>query len=726
MKQLLFSVLLLSATPVFAQQSDTTLPAATSLKAVVVSSKKPLIEQQIDKTVINVQNDISAAGSTAFDLLQKAPGIRIQADDVIQMSGKAGVNVMIDGRPTQMSAKDLALFLRGLPGSSIDKIEIISNPSARFDAQGNAGIINIRLRKNKIKGTNGSVGIGYTQNVHYRSNASANINHRSGKLNAFANLSVNNNLQYTNGYINRVINENGKTQFFNNTTIDQDRNTAFNIRTGADYYLNKMSSFGVLFTSDGNHNPFRTPGQTLISSGSGVDSILNTQNNNLFNNRRYNGNLNYHFEDSLGYEWNIDADATWFGNSNATDIATNYLSNFSSAVRSNLQQLDVATDIRILAFKVDRVQPFKLLNGKIESGFKFSDVSTSNNLDASWKSNGWMQADTGRSNLFHYHEQVAAGYLSFKGSYKKWEYQLGLRAEFSAVNGESVDLRKIQLNNPDTSYLNLFPSAFVAYALNDKHQLALSFSRRINRPDYQSLNPFEFIYDAYTYEKGNPYLRPQYSQLIELKYSYKYALQLALGYQHTGDYSQSISIQEGQITSATTSNIGTLDNLYFNLGTPIPINKWWSGYANITGFFNHYKGQLPAGKLDQQSLGWNFYVQQDVQLKKGWSAQLSCWFNAATTEAIYAMGAIASVDVAVKKEIVKQKGSIRLMVNDLFNTQRYLQTVQFGNMQFEYQRKWESRGIRIQFNWKFGKTSYSARERETNADGDRIKIKNSQ
>ena len=254
--------------------------------------------------------------------------------------------------------------------------------------------------------------------------------------------------------------------------------------------------------------------------------------------------------------------------------------------------------------------------------------------------------------------------------------------------------------------------------------LAVSYSKRINRPDYQLLNPFETIYDIYTSEKGNPYLKPQYTNNIELKYTYRYAFNASIGYNHTKDYSTSITQQTGQQTQATTANTGSLDNAYLTLSCPLPIAKWWQGYVNITGFLNHYKGVLPNGILDQKTLGLNYYIQQNFTIGKGWSTQLSSWFNSGTTEAIYKTGALGSLDWGLKKNILKEKGSIRLSVTDIFNTQQWKQTVQFANMDFSYRRKWESRGIRLQFSWSFGKSKFQARERETNQDANRIKEKN--
>jgi iron complex outermembrane recepter protein len=726
MQKIITIIICLFSLHAMAQQTktDTSFNKTQKLTDVVVKSKKPFIEQQIDKTVINVQADMSAVGSSAFDMLQKAPGISITSEDVINMSGKAGVNVMIDGRPTQMGSKELAAFLRSMPASTIDKIELITNPSARFDAQGNAGIINIRLKKNKIKGTNGNISLGYTQQQHYRSNGAASINHRSGKINAFANVSIDNNLQHTTGFINRNVTVGSAVKNFNNTTVDIDRNVNANIRTGVDFYLNRKNTFGVLFNTNANRNPFNTPGITNISSNGILDSSLVTTNDNLYKNKRYNSNVNYKYEDTIGNELNIDADYTFFKNTNITNLGTNYLDKLNSKYNASANDLDVATTINIYAIKADYAKQLKKQQAKIETGVKLSSVTTSNNLFATSLAGTGMIADTGRSNMFTYKENVYAAYANFSQRIKKFEYQICLRAENSVVKGSSVDLRNATVKNPDTNYVNLFPSAFVSYKINEKNMFAVSYSKRINRPDYQAMNPFETIYDIYTSEKGNPYLKPQFTNNFELKYTYRYALNIAIGYNQTKDYSQTITTQTGEKTTGTQDNIGSLDNAYLNISAPMPITKWWEGYANITGFYNHYKGKLSSGILNEKTFGLNYYIQQNFNLGKGWSSQLSSWFNAGTKQAIFKTAAFGSVDFGIKKKIMKDKASIRLQVNDIFNTQRYRQTVNFGNMDFTYERKWESRGVRLQFAWSFGKSKFQARDRETNQDGNRIKVKN--
>ena len=516
---------------------------------------------------------------------------------------------------------------------------------------------------------------------------------------------------------------NGNNKNFLNSTIDKDRNTSYNIKTGLDFYAGKKSTFGFLFNMNNNRTPFNTPGNTFISSGGIIDSSLQTINDNLYKNRRYNTNFNYKYDDTLGNELIIDADYTSFKNTNLTNLATTYLDNNSSKYNYTANDLDVATQINIHAIKADYIRQIKNLQAKIETGLKLSNVTTNNNLFATTLVGTSMIADTGRSNIFNYKENIYAAYFNFGQQVKKFEYQLGVRVENAVVNGNSIDLKNNNIKNPDTNYINIFPTAFVSYKMNEKNRFAVSYSKRINRPDYQSLNPFETIYDVYTSEKGNPYLRPQYTNNFELKYTYKYAINVAVGFNHTKDYSQTISRQVGQLTSATNDNIGTLDNAYINISSPLPFTKWWDGYVNITGFMNHYKGNLPDGKLDENVLGMNYYIQQNFKLGKGWDVQLSSWFNAATKEAIFKTSWLGSVDFGIKKSILKSKASIRLTMLDIFNTQRWEQKVQFANQDFSYRRKWESRGLRLQLSWSFGKSKYQARERESNADANRIKVK---
>ena len=725
MKHLLLFLPLFFSLTLDAQQKDTVsqFNKEKNLAGVIIKSKKPFVEIQADKIVLNVQSDIIAAGGTAFEILQRAPGVSITNDEIINMSGKAGVSILIDGKSVLLSGKDLADYLKATPGSVVDKIEIISNPSSKYDAQGNAGIINIRLKKNTQKGTNGNFSTSYSQSAHPNFNFSSNLNHRRGKWNLFVNTSARKSRQNTTGTINRFVNSNGTEKTFNNKTIDQDASKNISVQTGADYYMNAKNTFSILVKGNEYWSKLFTPGTTLIKTNSQVDSSLRTVNDNRQRNSRYSYNLNYKYEDSLGTEFNVDADYTSFRNNSTGMVTADLLNSQYVKYGYTANNQAVLTNIRIYSVKTDYSHSFKKAAAKIEAGLKWNTIETTNDLQAFVWAAGALQTDTGRTNQFDYTETNYAGYTSFSQKIKKWEYQFGLRAEQSVIKGKSLDLRKTRINYPDTSYLNLFPTAFIRYAVNDKNSLGLSFGRRINRPTYQDLNPFEYIYDNYSRERGNPYLLPEYSQNIEFTYSYRGALNIGLGYSHTNNLFQSITTQVGEATEATNFNIGNEYRYYTNFSLGMPITKWWESYTNLSPFYKEFNGTIPEGKLDNSTWGMNWYTSHTFSLPKKWKAQISSWGNIATRDAMSKTAWLGSVNAGTSKSVLNDKLNIRVSVTDIFNTQRWKQETNFGNVHFDYTRKWESRNIRLQLTWKFGKTSYKERERELGAQEENNRIK---
>jgi len=695
----------------------------TVLEEVVVKSKKPFIEIQTDKTVLNISSNLIASSGTVFEVLQSAPGVSISNEETINMSGKAGVNVLIDGRPTQLSTKDLANWLKSMPASQVEKVELISNPSAKYDAQGNAGIINIKLKKSSQKGFNGSATGAYIQAVHPNANFSTDLNLRESKWNFFANAAARKSRQNTDGAIDRKVNSNGGVKDFINRTVDIDSSSNVNLNLGADYYLNKQSSFGFLIKNNEYQSSLITPGTTLIQTNGKTDSSLQTLNDIKQKNSRTNYNLNYHYEDSLGSEWNLDADYTNYRNSNNSLIKTNLLNAQQIKYGNTVNQQSVATAIDIYSLKADYGKSFKAIKAKLEAGLKWNSIKTDNDLQAALLRSGTIQQDTGRTNTFRYTENISAAYFSFNKKMGHWEAQIGIRAEYAQIKGQSKDLKGTSINYPDTSYLNLFPTAFLRYALNEKHSFGMNFGKRINRPNYQDLNPFEFVFDNYTYSKGNPYLLPELSTQMEVNYSYRGALNIGLGYSHTNNVFQDISTQKGEITQATTYNIGTEKRFFMNFSLYLPVNKWWDLYTNLSPNYKRYQGQVPEGIIDQSAWAMNWYGSNSFSLPKQWKIQISSWGNIATKEAMSATAWLGSVDMGVGKSWKDKPWSFRVSITDIFNTQRWKQEVDFGNVHYQYLRKWESRNLRLQVTYKFGKTKFSKRDRELGSASEEGRIK---
>lgn len=694
-----------------------------ALQEVVVRANKPFIEKQPDKTILNIQNDLVAGGGTLFEAIQRAPGISVTNDETLMMSGKSGIQVYIDGRPTQLSDRDLANWLKASPAALVSTIEIITNPSGKYDAQGNAGIINIRLKKNTQQGFNGNLNGAYTQAQHYRANINTNLNYRLGKVNVFANAAYSNNKQHTDGSIYRLLTENGVHKTFDNQTVDIDKGKSANLRLGADWYVNNKTTVGLLIRENAYQNPMETPGTTFMRSKGQLDSALRTSNSNEYNTSNRGYNLNYKWQDTSGTEWNIDADFTRFNNANGGLIETDLLNVSGNKVGFTANDLQVRTNIDILSFKADYTTMLKSLKTKLEAGVKSAFSNTKNDMDAFYLENGNMQPDSGRTNDFNYNEKVYAGYLNLKHQSGKWQYQVGLRGELSNIAGRSKNLDGAVISKPDTSYFNLFPSAFARYTLNEKNSLGISVSRRINRPSYQDLNPFEYLYDNYTSEKGNPYLRPSYLTNVELNYNYRGALDVTLGRSQTNDYFQTVSEQNGNYASATQYNVGKQHNWFLNLSLGLPITGWWYSYNSLNSFYNTYKGRIAEGEISTSAFGIGWYTNQGFTLKKNWKLQLSSWGSSGTKDALFKTSWLGSVDLGASKSWADGKWNARLTVLDIFNTQRWKQQVNFGEMHYTYQRKWESRGIRLQVNWKFGKTSFKARERNIGNEAEEGRIK---
>jgi iron complex outermembrane recepter protein len=693
-------------------------------EAATVVAKKPFIEVQVDKTVLNVQSDITSQGSTVFEILQKAPGVVVTGDDNIGLSGKGSVNVLIDGRPTQMSARDLANYLKATPGGNADKIEIITNPSAKYDAQGSAGIINIKFKRNKNLGTNGNFSSSYTQNVHNRNDATLNLNSRGKKTNVFGNMGMSNSQQHTTGGLSRVIYGN-VIKYFENSTVDQERYRGQNFRLGADYYLNKKSTLGLLIVGNNAVDKMNTPGETLIKNSSKqLDSSVSTFNSNRNKAVNQTYNLNYKYEDTLGNEWNADADYTRFRSTINTRISSSLLNKNGLVYDAKQNLLNTQTDIDIYSFRVDYVKTMKRINAKLEAGVKTNFVDTRNDLQAQKNKGNTLVADSGRTNMFEYKENVNAAYINFGKQAGKFEYQLGLRLEQTNINGLSRDISKASTKNPDTSYLNLFPSAFVKYTLSEKSQLLASFSRRLNRPNYQSMNPFEAVLDIYTAEKGNPYLRPEYSNNYELKYVYRGAASLGIGYTTTQDVIETIASQQGEKTFAAPQNLATKRSWYAQFNLPVPVTKNYFLYTGFTIFRNQYLAQIPEGRVNQAAWGASGYMSHNLTLKKGFRLQLNGWLSAPGVEGIAKVKPLGSLNLGLQKSLLKDRLQLRASFNDLFNTQRYEQTARLNTIDYTYFRKWESRGFTIGLNWKFGNNNVKqARERNIAEDAGRIKVK---
>lgn len=702
-------------------QSDTLTSKTTT--AVTVVASKPFIQTMVDKTVLNIASKPTAAGQNALELLKSAPGVVVDPNENIQMGGKTGVTVLIDDRNTQLSAQDLAQLLKSIDADNIKEIEIITNPSARFDAAGNAGIINIRLKKSLTNGYNASITGSYSQSTHARGSGSTTMNYRKNKLNWYGNAGFNKGFQITTANNDRITN----IKTYQQRGLEDDAFHSSNIRSGIDYMLNKKTTIGVLWMHNNRYSGMDNKNYTIVQENNAPDTNVVTRSIAPFTTGRNNININYRYVNDKKSELNIDADYTSFISTLNNTITTERFNNSFAKYGGESIRNNASVKINIKSIKADYT---KYINekSKLTTGFKLVQTSANNQLAVTQFSNNAWNIDTGKTNAFKFNESIQAAYLGYETSFKKLTLQAGLRAEYSMVNGYSVDLKNNSVTKPDTAYLNLFPTLFIQYKINEHNQLGLSLGRRIDRPTYQDQNPFIYVLDAFNSEQGNPYLIPQITQNIELGYTYKYASSIKVKYSHTSQYIEMLTYQTGNNTVLIPQNVGTRKVINIALSTAKNINQWWSLYINAEPYYQQYKTRLNSfgtnEQIQQQSWGFNGYLSNTFNLMKGFKADISSWFNYQNTTTIYKAKPIGSINIGVSKKIMKEHASLKLAVNDLFNTQRWEQTAVTSSLNLLTYRKWESRNITISFSYRFGNNKIkSAREREVGSTDEMDRIK---
>lgn len=699
-------------------------PAATKLQDVTVTSRKPMIEIKADKTVFNVENSINATGSNALELLQKSPGIQVDNNENISMKGKTGVRIYVDGKMTQLGSQDLAAYLKSINSNDVEAIEMISNPSARYDASGNAGIINIRLKKNKRYGTNGSVNIGLVQGVTPKGNGSVSLNYRDKKVNLFSNVGTNIGRYENTLDLYRV----QLDSIYDQKSTNWSHNKSVNAKLGADLFLNSKNTLGFLVTTNFSDNDWTSESNTNISYNPTKQFVkklvaLNTIPGSRTN---MNSNINYRYADTSGKEINFDADYGLFRGTGRSFQPNNYLDNLGNMLSQVINRNFTPTDIDIYTAKVDVDQP--KWKGKLGYGAKFSYVKTKNTFDFFNDINGVPVKILSRSNSFTYKENVNAAYVNYQRQFSpKWSLQTGLRME--QTNSEGILTRADGIMQADNtvkrSYLDFFPSAALTWTVDQKNTLNLTFSRRIDRPTYQDLNPFENKLDELTYEKGNAFLRPQYTNTVELSHTFKYMLNTTIGYSHVKDFATQTTDTTNNATYVQQRNLATQRILSFSIGSPLPIAKWWNGYANVWYNYQMFNGKIGANEIKTEIPMFGAYMQHTFTLGKGYNAELSGWFSGPNVwGATWRTKSLGGLDLGFQKQILKKQGTLKLSVTDIFFTNPWTATSNFGGLFINGRGQNESRTVRLSFSWRFGNNQVkAARQRQTGLESEAKRIK---
>lgn len=685
---------------------------AQSLDEVTVIAQKPMVQVLADRTVFNVENTINATGTSAFELLRKAPGVIVTNGGGLIVEGKSGVQIFIDGRLSILQGEDLTNYLESLQATDIEAVEIITQPSSKYDAAGNAGIINIKLKKDKSLGTNGSVTSGVTIGDFARVNTSVNFNSRGKKGNLYGTYS--NRFGKSTNFLNLIRTQSG-TRFGARTNSLYDRNSN-NIKLGYDFYASEKSTLGAIFNGNFNNsfanNNSRTPIRPLGNQQN--DSVLVANSSNTNTSYNVNANLNYRFADTLGHVLNLDFDfGKYDSDRDAVQPNIYFNGDESEILRQNTTSQNTPIDISIVTLATDYEQ--NLLKGKLGVGLKYTYVDTDNTFDFFNRINGTDVFDQMQSNQFRYTEQINAAYLNYNRKWKKWNVQAGLRLENTISEGNLLSELDNEQARVERNYTDYFPSGGLTYQMNRKHQFALNYSKRIQRPNYQSLNPFEYVIDELSFRKGNPFLQPQYTDNLKLSHTFNYRLTTSLSYTYISDFFAQVTVAEPNGRNfITVRNVA--DNEVINLGISYPkkIKEWWNLYFSLNAYISNYKANSPEFlAVKQETL--SLYAQNTFNLSERLQMEVSGWYSSPSVwGGTYQTAALGSLNIAFQQRFFNEKLNVRLAFNDILYTIPWRGTTQFGDLFIDGSGGSDSRQIAFALTYDFGRDEIKkARKRKT-------------
>jgi outer membrane receptor protein involved in Fe transport len=688
------------------------------LQEATVTASRVMVEVKADRTVFNVDGTINSTGSDALALMRKAPGVTVDNNDNISVLGRAGVLLYVDGKRLPLTGQDLSNYLQNLPADQIDRIDIITSPGARYEAEGNAGIIDIRLKKDKNLGANGSLSGTYSQGRFARYNLNGSGNYRNRFMNTFGTLGAGEGRVFNNmvfySFLNGIITD----------EINQNRNnwSNYNYRIGTDFFLSQKHTIGFLVSGramEGEQNGYNKIKISRQETPNQIDSILiatNDANDNRMNNTY---NLNYRFDNSAGRTLNIDLDYGAFRNESERYQPNRYFdANEEVLLTEVINSFDTPSDIDILTAKLDYQQ--NLLGGKLGMGTKLSRVISDNTFLFFDEIGGEPIRNNTRSNRFEYEENVYAGYVEYSRQInEKVNFKAGLRAEQTDATG-NLQTFVDSLSQPPViqDYLSWFPNAGITWMAAPKHTLSLNYGRRINRPDYNVLNPFNNQLSQLSYEKGNPFLRPEIVNNIELGYTLNYRYNFRVGYSKTSDQITRLigpDEEDDRAGFITWENLAEQTVYSANLSAPVQIMEGWEAYINLSGSFMDNQADYGNGAVvDLQAFTYSMFQQHTFTLPMGFKGEISGYYSGpGIWGGVFEYESNWSLNVGLQRKFLNDQLNVRISANDLFYETGWDGVSEFDGLVSRGSGRWDSRRVSLSLGYNFGNQNVKSRKRKT-------------
>ncbi len=700
--------------------------SSVELETATVTAQRAMVEVKADRKIFNVQGTINSSGDNGISLLRKAPGLVIDNNDNISVLGRSGVLIYVDGKRIPYSGDDLANYLRSLTSDQIDRVEIITNPGAKYEAEGNAGIIDIILKRDKSLGTNGSANANYTIATKDRYNVGLNLNHRNKRLNAFGSV----NYGDTDGWERLTFD--GVQNGFRLREVSEwvGYTPGISVKLGSDFYIGKHHTIGVLYNGRQSESDNSSSNRNRISSiatPDAVDSTLVANNSGTGDRQDNSYNLNYRYKKEQT-SLNVDLDyGTYNTSRNTLQPNEYYQGEIDEYVNdgipdvltsSNANRITTPVEIMIASAKLDYEMP--LLGGQFGTGGKLTQVVSDNTFLFENIEDGESITNIQKSNDFLYDEQVNAAYVSYARKLnEKLSLTSGLRMEHTMTNGELTPYDASLQEDPVVQdYVSWFPNLGFSYQYTPIHSFGLSYGRRINRPDYNVLNPFRNQISELSFMKGNPFLRPEIVNNVQLDFTYKYRYNFTLSYSRTTDQ---ITRLIGPDDVDSRAGFINWDNLAMqtlisaNASLPFQFSDKWNAFLNLSTWFTDNQADYGDGVIiDLQAFSYNTYLQTTYNLPNDFGLEMSGWFSGpGIWGGVFRYNEQWSLNFGVQKKFLDKRLVAKISIQDIFYTAGWSGESEFNGLVSSGSGNWDSRRLSLNLNYSFGNDQVKGLKRKS-------------
>jgi len=681
---------------------------------VQINARKALIEKKIDRTVFNVENSVSAIGTDALELLSKVPGIRV-LNDKVSLVGKGAVNIMINDKLVPLSDDELSNYLKSISSGNIAKIEVITNPPAKYDAQGNNGLINIVLKKVTAEGFRGSVNTAFSQATHPTASAGANLSFRKNKITLSSNFNVRKGslvpFEQSNVFY--------PAQSWNIVNKDRNFRTVPSGQIGIDYQASPKTVLGLSYndglTSFHSEENIKT---TVYNKTGNLDSVLNSDANAKIRSHYHSANIYLKQAlDSTGKQLTINGD--WFKYSddkNRFFNNTSYFQNGGVIPDSFAEYLSTSKqNIDFFTLKADVDLPYKTF--KLSFGTKLSFINNQSDLAFYKVRNAVYELDLGQTNLFNYQENTQALYVNYNKTIRRWDFQAGLRGEYTQIDGISINEQN------RNEYFRLFPAFYIVYRANDKSTFALNYGRRINRPAYRKLNPFRWYSNQYAYTEGNPFLQPSYNDNIEISHTCNNVFTTTLSFSHTTNGFNDVNFIDAGTNIQAAKPVNFITGYHYQFSNAVTFNvlKWLESINQVDVFYNTSNSSITQTLSNLNGFGGYFSTLNQFVFNpsKTILGEASFWYQFPSVDGLNQNKNQYNLDLGIKTLLFNKKIQLAITATDVLKTNQYRFNSLVNNIRQDYNNYYDSRQLKITFRYNFGNEKIKQQDRKPGNEEER-------